>query len=130
MKEVSASDFEKLNIRVGTINGVKQHPERDEFILLIDLGVAERDMQVVADLKGSYEVADLMGKQVVFVENFKPEMVGSVESQGLLLVTLKDGKLVLLQPDKEVLPGVQVSGVNDGMHHYHFKEGEHKHSKL
>lgn len=126
MKLVDEKHFEKLNIRVGKIKAVENHPKIDEYILLIDLGRAEKDdMQIVADLKESYEMDELVGKQVVFVENFKPEEIEGVESQGLLLVTQKNKKPVLISPEKEVLTGVRVFGMNDGENYYHWKEGEH-----
>ncbi|MCK4589409.1 MAG: hypothetical protein KAT77_03135 [Nanoarchaeota archaeon] len=123
MKYLSARHFEKLNLRVGVIKAVKKHPKVDEFILLIDLGPADQDAQLIADLK-PYKMKDLIGKQVVYLENFKHTTVGGLESQGLLLITHKNGKPVLLKPDKKVLAGVQVGGVQDSVSHYHFKKGE------
>ena len=113
MDYVNYQDFEKLNIRVGKIKAAQSHPKLPEYLLLIDLGPAERDMQIVADLKESYRMDELTGKQVLFVENFRPTVIGGIESQGLLLITHKEGKPVLVQPDKEVLTGVRVYGMND-----------------
>jgi len=131
MKDVTAEDFEKLNLRVGTIKAAKVHPDKKaDFLLLIDLGIADQDLQLAANLKDGYSMEELVGKQVIVVENFKPEMVGSVESIGLLLMTTKDGKPVLISPEKETKPGVQVSGINNGKKIHHFVAGEHEHSKL
>jgi len=82
MQEINTKDFEKLNIRVGKIKAVKQHEKLPDYILLIDLGQAEQDMQIVADLKDGYSMDELVGKQVIFVENLKPELVGDVENRG------------------------------------------------
>ena len=122
MQEIDYKDFEKLNIRVGTIKAAKQHPTLPDYILLIDLGQAELDMQIVADLKDSYSMQELVGKQVVFVENFKPINVGEVESQGLLLITYHDDNPVLISPEKEIVPGVRVYGVRDSEYTHHLKE--------
>jgi tRNA-binding EMAP/Myf-like protein len=125
MKYLSAKHFERLNLRVGKIKAVKKHPKVDEYILLIDLGPVDQDAQIIADLKKSYKMKDLIGKQVVFLENFKHTTIGGLESQGLLLVTHKKGKPVLIKPDKKVLTGVQVGGLQDTTIHYHHKPGEH-----
>ena len=125
MKYISAKHFEKLNFRIGQIKAVKKHPEIDEYILLIDLGPVDQDAQIIADLKESYKMKDLIGKQVVYLENFESTYIKGVESQGLLLVTQKNGKPVLVKPDKKVLVGVRVGGLQDTVVHYHYKAGEH-----
>lgn len=122
MDYICYEDFEKLNIRVGKIKAVEPHPKLQDYILLIDLGPAERDMQIVANLKESYQMDELMGKQVLFIENIEPQVVGEIESQGLLLITHKEGKPVLLQPEKEVLTGVRVYGIKDTELAHHIKK--------
>ncbi len=122
MDYINYKDFEKLNIRVGKIKAAEPHPKLQDYVLLIDLGPAERDMQIVADLKESYAMDKLVGKQVVFVENFKPKVIGGIESQGLLLVTHKEGKPVLFQPEKEVETGVRVYGMRDTELTHHLKK--------
>ncbi|MBW2963581.1 hypothetical protein KY306_02295 [Candidatus Woesearchaeota archaeon] len=125
MKYLTAKHFEKLNLRIGTIKAVKKHPKVDEYILLIDLGPVDQDAQIVADLKATYKMKDLIGKQVIYLENFESTYIKGIESQGLLLVTQKNGKPVLIKPDKKVLTGVRVSGIQDTIAHYHHKAGEH-----
>ena len=122
MQEINYKDFEKLNLRVGTIKAVKQHEKLPDYILLIDLGQAEQDMQIVADLKDGYAMDELIGKQVLFIENMKPIVVGDIESQGLLLIAHKDDKPVLISPEKETLPGVRVFGIRDSEYTHHLKE--------
>ena len=122
MEYISDEDFEKLNIRIGKIKAVEPHPKVKDYILLIDLGPVERDMQVVANLKESYPMDKLIGKQILFIENLKPTVIEGVESQGLLLITHKEGKPVLLQPEKEVLTGVKVYGIKDKELAHHIKK--------
>ena len=124
MEKITPKDFERLNLRVGTIKGVQKHPLIDEYILLIDLGPAEQDVQVVADLKESYSMKALMGKQVLVVINVEAEEVRGVETQGILLITHLKGKPVLLSPEKKVETGVQVGGVFDIERHYHHQPGK------
>lgn len=122
MDYIDYKDFEKLNIRVGKIKAVEPHPKLQDYILLIDLGPVERDMQIVADLKESYKMDELIGKQILFIENIELQTIEGIESQGLLLITHKEGKPVLLQPDKEVLTGVKVYGIKDTELTHHIKK--------
>src|SRR3989344_1315536 len=102
MTEITKKDFEKLNLRVGKIKAVKPHPKTKDYVLLISLGPAGTEKQLVADLKEGYTKEELVGKQVLFVQNMEPITVKGVESIGLLLVTHKNEKPVLVQPDKKV----------------------------
>ena len=79
-------------------------------------------MQVVADLAESYKFEELIGKQVIFLENFDPKEVRGETSIGALLITTKDGKPVLISPEKKTLPGVKVAEVSDTVVTYHPKE--------
>ncbi|MBW3002159.1 hypothetical protein KY338_03305 [Candidatus Woesearchaeota archaeon] len=117
-------DFDDFEIRAATIKGAEQHPTKDEFILLLDLGPAERDTQVVADLKESYKIEELIGQQCIVILNICSEEVDGVESTALLLVTMLDDKPRLLQPDKKVLAGVKVYGMMDSMRTHMAKPGE------
>ena len=108
-------DFDDFEIRVATITGAEMHPKKDEYVLLLDLGPVERDIQVVADLKKSYKIEELIGQQCVVILNVCSETVDSVESTALLLVTMLDDKPRLLQPDKKVLAGVKVYGMMDSV---------------
>ncbi len=112
-KKLTHADFERLELRVGTIKGAKPHENGQDYILLIDLGPVEQDLQVVADLNGGYEIEELVGKQVVLMLNICPEVVGGVESQALLLITTVEGKPVLISPEKKINPGVKVYGIMD-----------------
>lgn len=119
--DISKNDFEKLNLRIGKIKAVQKHPKTDDYLLLVDLGPAHHDQQVIADLNESYTMDELVGKEVVLVQNIEPEIIEGIESYGFLLIAHKDGKPVLIQPEKEVLVGVRVSGISD-TESYHHKE--------
>ena len=112
--KLTFKDFEKFEIRVAQIKGAENHPKKDEYILLLDLGPVERDIQVVADIKASYKIEELIGKQCVVILNVCSETVDGVESTAMLLLTMHDGKPRLISPDEKVLPGVKVYGAMDG----------------
>ena len=122
MENVTYKDLEKLNLRVANIKAAKQHPNAPYYLLVLDLGQVEPDVQVVADLAESYKFEELIGKQVIFLENFDPKEVKGEDSMGALLITTKEGKPVLISPETETLPGVKVAEVSDTIVTYHPKE--------
>ncbi|MCX5714567.1 MAG: methionine--tRNA ligase subunit beta [Candidatus Omnitrophica bacterium] len=81
---ITIEDFKKLELRIGEIKEVNDHPNADRlYVIIVDLG--EKTKQVVAGIKGSYQKEELIGKQVVVVDNLEPAMLRGVESQGMLL---------------------------------------------
>ncbi len=124
-RKISHADFEKIQFRVGTIVDIKVHTKnKHDYILLLDCAAADEDIQVVAALRDSYDIADLLGKQAIVICNIQPEMVGGEESQGMLLIAHKGKKKVLIGPHDKVPPGATVSGIIDGECR-HFENREH-----
>ncbi|MBD3318534.1 hypothetical protein GF342_01355 [Candidatus Woesearchaeota archaeon] len=123
-KHISLADFEKIELRVGQVKAVKKHPKNNDYVLLIDLGMAEQDLQVVADISDAYSMDELIGKQVCVVVNTREEEIQGFESQGLLLVTTREGKTVLLSPEHVVHPGVKIYGVMNGTRTHHSEIGK------
>ena len=122
MVNVSVEDLEKLNLRVATIKAVKQHPNAPYFLLALDLGPTNPDIQVVADLAESYKLEELIGKQVVYLQNFEPREVRGEATMGAVLIATKDGKPVLISPETPCPIGVKVCEVSDTVVSYHPKE--------
>lgn len=124
-KKIKDKDFEKLQLRVGTIKKVTQHAKNaKDYVIIVDMAGADEDMQVVAALKDAYTSDQLLGKQVIALCNIEPETVNGEESQGMLLISHADGKAVLISPDKKCPEGAVVSGIMDSECH-HFDEREH-----
>jgi len=100
-------DFEKIELKIGEIKSVDEHPKADKlYVLKVDLGDEER--QLVAGLKNYYKKEDLIGKKIVVVTNLKPAKLRGVTSNGMLLAA-DDGKnVVVLSPDKKVENGARV----------------------
>lgn len=107
-KKVTFSDFEKLNLRVGKIKEVKEHPEASKlYILKVDLGtLGERTL--VAGIKEFYSKEELMGKNIVVLENLEPREIKGVKSEGMLLAADENGKPILLTLDQEAKSGSKV----------------------
>ncbi len=103
------ADWEKVDLRVGTILKVEDHPNATKlYVLTIDLGTEKRT--IVAGLKGRYTAQELKGKQGIFIVNLEPAMLRGVKSEGMTLAaaTEDDSLVVLLAPDKEIAPGSKV----------------------
>jgi len=108
--EIRFEDFEKIEIRAGTIRSAKLNiaARVPAYVLEIDLGsMGIRTSS--AQLTANYDVADLIGRQVVAVTNFPPKRVAGVRSELLVLgvVSEKTGT-VLLVPERPVPDGERV----------------------
>ncbi|KKP86888.1 MAG: Chaperonin csaA [Parcubacteria group bacterium GW2011_GWC1_35_8] len=97
-------DFEKLDIRVGKIIEVNDHPEarKPGYKLRIDFGPEVGIKNSFSQIAIFYQKEELIGKLVVGVINFPVRKIGSYESEVLTLgVPDKEDKVILLVPDKE-----------------------------
>lgn len=100
----SIEDFRKLELRVAQIKEVNDHPNADKLlVLIVDLG--DRQKQVVAGIKAFYTKEELIGKQVVLVDNLDPVILRGVESQGMILAGSDDLMLAVLSPEKKLKLG-------------------------
>jgi len=97
-------DFRKLELRVARIKEVNDHPDADKlYVIILDLG--DRTKQVVAGIKNFYQKEDLIGKEVVVVDNLDPAMLRGVESQGMILAASDEAGIVIVSPGREVKLG-------------------------
>jgi len=108
MSEVSFDDWQKLDLRVGEIIKVEEHPNADKlYLITVDLGNEERI--IVSGLKDHYDVDDLAGRKIIVLINLAPKVFRGVESAGMLLAAEENGKCVLLQPEQDIANGVKIS---------------------
>jgi tRNA-binding protein len=108
--EISWSDFERVDMRVGTIVRAEAFPEarKPAYKLWIDLG-ALGERRSSARITDRYRLEDLVGRQVVCVVNFPPKRIGPFVSEVLVLGAYVDGEhVVLLQPDRDVELGSRI----------------------
>jgi tRNA-binding protein len=111
MSEISWSDFERVDMRVGTVMRAEPFPEarKPAYKLWIDLGpLGERRSS--AQITNRYRPEDLIGRQVVCVVNFPPKRIGPFVSEVLVLGAYVDGgqAVVLLRPDQDVERGGRI----------------------
>jgi len=101
---VTLEEFKKLELKVARIKEVQEHPNAQKlYVLVIDLG--DKTKQIVAGIKGSYKQEDLLGKQVVVVDNLEPALLRGVESQGMLLAASDEQGICIVSPEREVKLG-------------------------
>jgi len=97
-------DFRKLELKVAQIKEVIEHPNADKlYILTLDLG--DRTKQVVAGIRGSYQKEELVGKQVVLVDNLEPAVLRGVESQGMILAASDENGISAVSPLRQMKLG-------------------------
>ena len=107
--EVSLSDFEKLDIRIGKVVNAERIPGSRKLVKIeVDLGEPEV-RTLVAAVAGFYEPGELVGMNIVVLANLKPKRFMGVESRGMLLAADVDGRPVLLTVAEDVPPGTKVT---------------------
>lgn len=110
MEDISWSDFEKIELRTGTVVEVKEFPEarKPALKLKIDFGEEIGIKQSSAQIRDHYTMEDLLGKQVICVINFPPKQIGPFVSECLVTgLYREDGSVILAIPDKEVSNGAK-----------------------
>jgi methionyl-tRNA synthetase len=106
---VEFDDFQKIDIRVGTVLECIKVPKTDKLLQFrLDDGMGCRT--IVSGIAQSYpNPEELVGTQVCFIANFAGRKLKSIESQGMILsAENSDGKLVLVKPQELVTNGVSV----------------------
>ncbi len=104
---ITFDDFQAIDLRVGTVTNVEDHPDADKlYVLNVDIGEEER--QLVAGLKEHVPQDELEGLRCIVVANLEPATIRGVESQGMLLAA-EDGDLVApLTTTQEIREGSEV----------------------
>lgn len=109
---ISWSDFEKVDIRVGTITKAEVFAEvrNPAYKLLIDFGEELGTKKSSAQITGLYQPEELLGKQVVAVVNFPVKQIANFFSECLVLGVVGSNKeIALLTPDKPVKNGQKIA---------------------
>ena len=97
-------DFKKIEFKIAVIKEANDHPNADRlYVLTVDLG--DKTKQIVAGIKNHYKKEDLIGRQVVVVDNLDPAVLRGVESQGMLLAASDENGMAVVSPDKPMKLG-------------------------
>lgn len=105
---IEFNDFEKIDIRVGTVLECIKMPKADKLLqFLIDDGIEKRI--IISGIAKWYNPEDLIGKQVCFIANLAPRKLRGIESKGMILSAENaDGSLSLIQPSSIASNGSKV----------------------
>jgi len=112
MSQVSWQDFEKVELRVGTIVDAEAFPEARQpaYKLKVDFGEDVGIKNSSAQITHLYALKELIGKQILGVVNFPPKQIGPFMSECLVTGFFqKDGSVVLAVPDKPVENGIRLA---------------------
>ncbi|MEJ2203697.1 MAG: tRNA-binding protein [Gemmatimonadota bacterium] len=112
MNKITWSDFEKVELRVGSIIDVQPFPEarRPAYKMTVDFGEEVGIRRSSAQITDLYDPAALVGKQVVAVVNFPAKQIGPFMSE-CLVTGFPDaqGRIVLAVPDGDVPDGARLT---------------------
>ncbi len=111
MDQISWTDFEKVELRVGTVVSVEPFPEarKPAYKLTVDFGPEIGIRRSSAQVTAHYTPEQLKGRQVVGVVNFAPKRIGPFMSECLITGFYReDGSVILAVPDKPVADGAKL----------------------
>jgi methionyl-tRNA synthetase len=101
---ITMEDFKKMELKIAEIKEVADHPNAERlYVMSVDLG--GRTKQLVAGIKGSYQKEELLGKQVVVVDNLEPALIRGIESQGMLLAASDTEGITIVSPLRKAALG-------------------------
>jgi methionyl-tRNA synthetase len=105
---IDYSEFEKMDIRVGTVLECQKVPKADK-LLQFKIADGLDNRTILSGISQYYKPEELIGKQVCFIANLAPRKIRGIESQGMILSALDiDGTLSVTTVEKPVKPGSEV----------------------
>lgn len=110
-KYINWSDFEKVDIRVGTIRESEYFKEANKPAVKLKIDFGELGVKSSsAQITSLYKTEDLIGKQVIAVVNFPPKQIANMMSECLVLAAVKEGVgTSIISPDHKMPDGSKIS---------------------
>ena len=111
-EQITYNDFDKVDIRIGTVISVKKNEKarKPSLVVEVDFGSEIGIKQSSAQITHYYNEENLMNKQVIGVCNFAEKNIAGVISQVLILGAIdQEGKVVLLHPSQKTEDGLPIA---------------------
>ena len=111
-EQITYNDFDKIDIRIGSVISVKKNEKarKPSLIVEVDFGKEIGIKQSSAQITHYYNEENLVGKQVIGVCNFPQKNIAGIVSEVLILGAIeKDGKVVLVHPSQKVENGLEIA---------------------
>lgn len=108
---ITWEDFEKIDIRTGTIIDVADFPKakKPAYKLKIDFGTELGIKKSSAQITVHYTKEELLNRQIIAVVNFPPRQIADFMSECLVLGVYDENRdVILLHPDKKIANGLQI----------------------
>ena len=108
---LSWDDFDKVDMRTGTIIDVSDFPKarKPAYRLTIDFGPEIGVKKFSAQITAHYRKEDLLQRQIIAVVNFPPKQIADFISECLVLGVYDENKdVILLKPDKPAGNGFKI----------------------
>lgn len=107
MDTINFEEFKKVEIRMGKVIECEKVEDADKLLKLqVDFGDFKR--QIVSGIAESYSPEEIKGKTLPFIVNLEYRKFRGEESQGMLMAVDAGERTVLLEPNAELDPGVEV----------------------
>jgi len=104
---INIDDFKKVELKVAKVISAER-VEDSEKLLKLEVDLNDEKRQIIAGIGKAYNPEDLTGKEIIIVANLEPRSLMGLESQGMVLAANAESGPVLLMPDKEVVPGMEI----------------------
>ena len=111
-EQITFDDFDKVDIRVGTVISVKKNEKarKPSLVVEVDFGTEIGIKKSSAQITHYYNEENLVVKQVIAVCNFHHKNIAGLFSEVLILGAIeKDGKVVLVHPSQKVQNGLDIA---------------------
>ncbi len=104
---VTIEEFKKLEMISARVETAREHPNADKLLVLeVDVGGSKKE--IVAGIKNFYTKEELIGKDIVIVNNLEPAAIRGVRSNGMLLAVQDADRITILTPERPARPGSKV----------------------
>ena len=111
-EQITYNDFDKVDIRIGTVISVKKNEKarKPSLVIEVDFGNEIGVKQSSAQITHFYSEENLKGKQVIGICNFPEKNIAGIKSEFLVLGAIEeDGKVVLLHPSQTTKNGLKIA---------------------